>query len=590
MVSGLKKFLDVIREIYAILDRKDKRKSYLVLTDILICAILETASVGIIVPFMTAISTPNQMSDNKYMAAIMRIANLSTTQLIFALGFLIILFYLLKNIFMMFSSYIQNKFRFSLQKKLSVKMLNAYMRKPYQFFVDNNSSIVVRGIGSDVGCVKDALGTLFELITQLLTLVLIAVFLAWTDFSMAIGLFGISVICMYLLVNVLRKKISLLGHMQRDADAKVTKYTFEILEGVKEILAMRKQKKFVSMYDGAFDDKSKIEAKYATYIAFPTRVIESVFMSGIIVILYIRIMQGVDVASFVPQLAVFAVGGIKMLPAMASVSKAATAIIFQKPGVDEAYANIKELNDSAADFEEDKNKELQGQHFESLDINDIHWRFSTMDRDVIDGLSLKVNKGESIAIIGASGAGKTTLIDIILGLFSPQSGSIKVNGVDIRDCGNSWSNMLAYVQQSIFLTDDTLRNNIAFGMDEKDIDDDRVWAVLEQAQLKDFVTTLENGLDTIVGERGVKFSGGQRQRVAIARALYIGSDVIIFDEATAALDNETEKELIESIEALHGDKTLIIVAHRLSTVKNCDRIYEVQAGKAVERDKKDLFG
>ena len=592
MINGLKKFLEVIKEIYAILDYKDKRKSYLVLADILICAILETASVGIIVPFMTAISNPKQMESNKFLSKVMQILGISTVQLIFVLGFVIILFYLLKNAFMMLSSLLQNRFRFSLQKKLSVKMLNAYMRKPYQFFVDNNSSIVVRGIGSDVGCVKDALGTIFELVTQLLTLVLIAVFLAWTDFAMAIGLFGISVICMYLLVNVLRKKTSILGHMQRDADAKVTKYTFEILEGVKEILAMRKQKKFISMYDDAFDEKSKIEARYLTYISFPTRVIESVFMSGIIIILYIRIIQGVDVATFVPQLAVFAVGGIKMLPAMASVSKAATSIIFQKPGVDEAYANITELHDEHDQGESHDTKEikLSNEHFDSLEINDIHWRFSAMDRDVIDGLSLKVNKGESIAVIGASGAGKTTLIDIILGLFVPQSGTIKVNGVDIKECGNSWSKMLSYVQQSIFLTDDTLRNNIAFGADEEDIDDNKIWAAIEQAQLKDFVKTLDNGLDTIVGERGVKFSGGQRQRVAIARALYTGSDVIIFDEATAALDNETEKELIESIEALHGDKTLIIVAHRLSTVRNCDKIYEVKGGKAVECTKEELFG
>lgn len=588
MRRSIKKLIDIIKEIYGVLDKSDRRKSYFVLFDILLCAILETASVGIIVPFMTVISSPSKITSNKQLSFIISFFQLSQMQLIFLLGGLIVLFYIIKNLFLMYSSYLQNKFRFVLQKKLSVKMLNAYMRKPYQFFVDNNSSVVVRGIGSDVGCVKDALGTLFELVTQLLTLVLIALFLAYTDFSMAIGLFAISLVCMYLLVNVLRKRISALGRQQREADKKVTKYTFEILEGVKEILALRKQNKFINMYDKAFGEKSQIEAKYQTYISFPTRVIETVFMTGIIGILFIRISQGIEINDFVPQLAVFAVGAIKMLPAMASVSKAATAIIFQKPGVDEAYSNISELKNEKQEHELETLK-YEKTSFESLELNDIHWHFNGMDRDVIDGVSLEINRGESIAFIGASGAGKTTLIDIILGLFTPQSGQIKVNGIPISECPSMWSNMLAYVQQSIFLTDDTLRNNVAFGIDENEINDERIWEALEQAQLSDYVNGLDQKLDTIVGERGVKFSGGQRQRVAIARALYIGSDVIIFDEATAALDNETEKSLIESIEALHGEKTLIIVAHRLSTVKNCDRIYEIVGGKAVERDKKSLF-
>ena len=203
-------------------------------------------------------------------------------------------------------------------------------------------------------------------------------------------------------------------------------------------------------------------------------------------------------------------------------------------------------------------------------------------------MSLTINRGESVAFIGASGSGKTTLIDILLGLFTPQSGTVKVNGVNLQDCIDFWSHILAYVQQSIFLTDDTLRNNIAFGLKPEEIDDSRVWRAIEQAQLGDFVKTLDDGLDTIVGERGVKFSGGQRQRVAIARALYFETQVIVFDEATAALDNETGKSLMESIDALHGDKTLIIVAHRLSTVRNCDRIYEVSKGKLIERTKNEL--
>lgn len=586
MIKDITKFLEVIREIFAILDCTDKRKAVVVLADILMCAILETLGVGIIIPFFTALSKPEKIMEYPFVGYITGVMGGSMIQLIMAMSFFIVIFYVLKNAFLMWSAYFQNTFRFKLQKKLSVKMLNAYMAKQYQFFVDNNSSVVIRGIGGDVGCVKDALGTLFDLITQVLTLLMIAFFLACTDFMMSIGLLGISLICMYLLVVVLRKRTSALGRDQRLADETVTKYTFEILEGIKEILALRKEDKFVSTYEDAFSKKGKIEAKYITVMTFPNRIIETVFMSGIILILYVRLLQGMDLSDFIPQLAVFAVGGIKMLPAMSTVSRSATQIIFQKPGVDEAYANITSL---PAEIRTRRPDEEPISEFESMKLDDIHWRYNNMNSDVLNGVSLDIKKGESIAFIGASGSGKTTLVDVILGLFKPQKGQISVNGIDINKCSNSWSKMLSYVQQSIFLTDDSLRNNIAFGLDEADIDDDKVWKALEQAQLSDYVKGLDDGLDTIVGERGVKFSGGQRQRVAIARALYFGTQVIIFDEATAALDNETEKALMESIDALHGEKTLIIVAHRLSTVKNCDRVYEVKEGMLVERDKGSLI-
>lgn len=208
----------------------------------------------------------------------------------------------------------------------------------------------------------------------------------------------------------------------------------------------------------------------------------------------------------------------------------------------------------------------------------------------MDGLNLKIKKGNSIGLIGASGAGKTTLADLILALYTPQNGSICMDGIDIKVLGEEWHRITGYIPQTVYLSDTSIRKNVAFGIKESEIDDDKVWKALEMAQLKDFVEDLEDGLDTRVGEWGVKFSGGQRQRIAIARALYNDPDILIMDEATAALDNETEKAVMESIELLQGLKTLIIVAHRLTTVKKCDKIYEIVGGKAVLRAKKEIFG
>ena len=206
---------------------------------------------------------------------------------------------------------------------------------------------------------------------------------------------------------------------------------------------------------------------------------------------------------------------------------------------------------------------------------------------MISGVSLRVEKGQSVAFIGPSGSGKTTMSDIILSLLKPQKGAILMDGIDIEDLGEEWSKIIGYVPQSVYIVDDTIKHNIAFGEDS--IDEEQVWRALEIAQLDDFVKSLPEGINTVVGERGVRFSGGQRQRLAIARALYRNPEILILDEATAALDNETEKEVMKAIEALQGYKTMIIVAHRLTTIRNCDKIYEIKNGEAVERQKRDVL-
>ena len=219
-----------------------------------------------------------------------------------------------------------------------------------------------------------------------------------------------------------------------------------------------------------------------------------------------------------------------------------------------------------------------------VEVKNISWRYPNSDVYVLKDLDLTVHKGEAIGFIGSSGAGKTTLSDMILGLFKPLMGGIYVDGIDIYTIPMQWAHVVGYVPQAVYLTDDTIRNNIAFGEEEQDIEDDKIWFALEQAQFKTFVQQLPNGLDTIVGERGIRFSGGQKQRLAIARALYYDPDIVILDEATSALDNETEKAVMESIDALQKSKTLIIVAHRLTTLRNCDKVFEIKDGKAFEVD------
>lgn len=583
-MKSLRKFKELVSEVLYILDSKDKKVAILIVLDIGICAILETLGVGVIIPLVSAVSNPEMMSKNTLVQQICDLLNITKYEhFIVFLGVIIIAFYIAKSIFLIVSSYWQNLFRFNLQKKLSVKMLKAYMSRPYQFFVETNSSEVMRGIGGDVGCVKDALEVIFNLMTQGLTVIMLIAFLFCTDFLMAFVFAVVSFICIYILVYILKKKTSSLGVAQRDAEMSVTKYSYEMLDGIKQIYASRKQKEFIDTYDAAFEKKSAINIKYSTILASPHRIIECAFMMGLSIIIIVRIMIGIDLTNFVPQLAAFAMAGVKILPSMSVVSNAVPQLIFQKPGVDEAYSNIRKLNEMEIEHKKERQEGICSP-FKKLEVCDVTMRYSGMENNVLNGVSVSVSAGESIAFIGASGSGKTTLIDMILGLYEPIAGKILVNGIELNKCEKDWGNMIAYVQQNVFMMDDTIRANIAFGVHPRDIDDEKIWEALRIAQLDDFVKGLDKQLDTIVGEKGVRFSGGQRQRVAIARAMYFDPQVIILDEATAALDINTEAEFMKAVDSMHGEKTIIIVAHRLSTIQNCDRVYEVKDGKLISSD------
>lgn len=272
-------------------------------------------------------------------------------------------------------------------------------------------------------------------------------------------------------------------------------------------------------------------------------------------------------------------------------------MVFYRPTLEEAFVNI-----TAAREYENELTEYQKLHGgvdeahmgevsfkKQVVVKNVRFKYKKAKEPVLQNISLTITKGESIALIGASGAGKTTMADVMLGLLHPESGTVEMDGIDIFSMPKHWAKIIGYVPQMVFLTDDTIRNNVSFGLTRDEIDDDRIWHALEQAQLADFVRKLPKQLDTIVGERGIKFSGGQRQRIAIARALYNEPEILVLDEATSALDNETETAVMEAIDALQGQKTLIIVAHRLTTIRNCDKIYEICDGHAIERAKEEIF-
>ncbi len=598
MVHNFSALARIIGQINYILDRNQKKACIWVFLCMILSSCLELIGVSAIYPFLQMMLSPAEMKSRWYIRwAYYFVPDISDKEVLLLLGVFIILIYILKNIFLIMSAYVQHSFASKFQRVVSVKMLSAYLKRPYQFFLNTNSSEIIRGIGSDVSGVYQILLNLFTLMAETLTVIVLGGFLVAADKLMAIGAMLLAFLCLLAIVMGFKEKMKRAGEKAREAARLKGQYGYQAVTGIKEITVLDRRDNFIEQYNRAALLEQKAYIVNGVINACPDRILEGVCIGGIIGIVCIRIANGINLATFIPVLGTFAMAAFKILPSISKISTRINSIVYYQTSLRGAYENLskaneyeKELQKYMLDETEDGQDEINTIKFENdLVINSITWRYMKSKDNVLEETSVIIRKGQSVAFVGMSGAGKSTLADIIMGLLKPQSGSVLMDGVDIFRIPHQWAKIIGYVPQAVFLIDDTVRNNVAFGLREDEIQDGRVWNALQQAQIKDFVENLPHGLDTIVGERGVKFSGGQRQRIAIARALYENPDILVLDEATSALDNETETAVMEAIETLQGSKTLIIVAHRLTTIRNCDVIYEIEDGKAILRDKKEIL-
>lgn len=598
MKQNIQAFGRIIGQLNYLLDRKQKRESIRVFVCMLLESALELLGVSAIYPFLQMMMIPTEIKEKWYVKWIYFLnPGISTRMALLSLGLIIILIYVVKNAFMIFFAYIRSTFSTKFQRDLSVKMLSSYLKHPYQFFLDTNSGEIMRGIHNDVMGAYQTLVNFFTLITECLTVIVLGIFLFMSDPFMTTAAMTLAFMCLLVTIMGFKNRVKRAGQRSREAAGLKYQYGYQSVNGIKEIMVLDRKENFVEQYREAASLEQKALVVNEVIGACPDRILEGVCIGGIIGIVCVRIASGIELNSFIPVLGIFAMAAFKILPNISKIVIRINAIVYAQGNLQGAYQNLKEANE----YEEELKKyvlpmkdsgmeNLMDIRFSSeLKIDNVVWKYANTKENILEKIELTVKKGESIALIGASGAGKTTLADIIMGLLKPQAGTIYMDGIDIFTIPHQWAKIIGYVPQSVFLIDDTVRRNVAFGLKEKQISDDKVWEALRQAQLKEFVEALPYGLDTIVGERGVKFSGGQRQRIAIARALYENPDILVLDEATSALDNDTETAVMESIDMLQGCKTLIIVAHRLSTVRNCDHIYEVRDGKAVLRDKTEVL-
>lgn len=596
MVYYFRNIQDIWGKLLYILTKQQKKYSIALIILTFISAVFETLGVSIIIPLVSAMLSPAQLLQNIYIEQCMDIFGMKTSnQMIFLLSMGVVCIYIVKNIFLTGVSYFRTKYASKVQRELSVKMMSSYLKREYSYFLNINTSNLLRGIKTDVEGVYQVIYQGFRLTAEGITVLCICIFVLRTDFFLALSVMAVIAVCLGVVFFLFRAQMRKFGHMYRESSAGVSKHSYQAFQGIKEIIVMHRQNYFINKYENVYIDMQKANVRQVVAVESPAYIIEGICVTGLILMVCIRITGVTDATVLIPQLAAFAMAAFRILPSLGRISSAFNQLIYYCPSVNATYNNLYEVNQ----FRQDKHygeRELQRQNnnvrytfTDKIELKNVCWHYQNANEDILHELNLTIRKGESIAFIGTSGAGKTTLADVILGLLHPQKGIVAMDGININDIKEEWCKIVGYVPQAVFLTDDTIRNNIAFGIDEAVIDDKLVWAALEQSQMSDYVHGLPNGLDTIVGERGVRFSGGQRQRIAISRALYFNPDILVLDEATAALDTETETAVMDSIEALQGHKTLIIVAHRLTTVKKCDVIYEIKNGKAIKRGKEDIF-
>lgn len=597
-MKDIRTLFSMLGQLKYIMSAQQRRKTMYLFGVILLGSLFEMLGVSIILPFIQSILTPEEVVKKWYVAPIINFFNIRDPySIIICCGIAIIVLYLIKNVYLLIAAYAQSKFKCGFQKDMSVHLLKAYMNRPYTYFLKTNSAEIMRGINTDVVGSFEIIHVGFKLLAEFLSVLLISLFIIYMDPFMAIGIIVLAGISFLAITFGFKQKLSEIGKQQRKANAKRMKYAYEAVTGFKEIKVMQRADFFVDEYNHAYEEQRTIDIRFETINAAPERIIETVCIAGLIIVICIRLGLGVDAETFIPKLSVFAMAAFRILPSISRMAGYLNSLVFYRPALEGVYQELREVEkyqDYLLKYRSDNSivsgKESLKESFDSqLEVKNISWHYENSKLNVLEQLSLTISKGESVAFIGVSGAGKTTLADSILGLLQPQKGEILVDGIDIFTIPKEWSEIIGYVPQSVFLTDDTLKANISFGIPEKDIQIDKIWKALEQAQLKEFVENLPDGLETIVGERGIKFSGGQRQRVAIARALYYNPDILVLDEATSALDNDTEFAVMGAIDALQGEKTLIIVAHRLSTIKKCDKIYQVKEGKAQIVNKDRFF-
>jgi len=580
------------RKIKSILSFQEQRKGFVLLFLMILAMILETASIGVIIPFMQVISDPEVLNSNSLMLNLLNYLNLDNDSLIVFSAAVLFLVFLIKNIFLSFIAWYRIRFMANLRMNLSNRLFDLYLFQPYTFHLNHNSGQLIQNISNEVPIFTGRLLTpLANLVGEILVLVGIILLLFLIE---PLGTFVIAIILgiiSILIISYTRNHVSRWGSERQFHDGKRIQHLQQGLGGIKDVMFLGRELYFLNKYKTHSKSSTSPDIKQTFLQEIPRFWFEMLAISGIGIMIIIASLRGSEISTILSTLAVFAAAAFRLMPSVTRILAAVQSLRYSLPILDVLHdvftskdlansktSNIEYINDAFKEFSD------------LVALKNVTYKYSNSTKPSLIDVSIEIKIGECIGIIGASGSGKSTLVDVLLGLLTPDKGTVIVDGKNINLDRQQWQTQIGYVPQSIFLTDDSLRANIAFGISKDEIDEKLIDNAIELAQLRDLVNSMPEGLETFVGERGVRLSGGQRQRIGIARALYLNPKVLVFDEATSSLDNDTENQIMKTVHSLHKDKTIIIIAHRLSTVKDCNRLYKLSFGKIIEEgSSKDLL-
>lgn len=577
----------MLKKLKYVLSGKDKLHLLFLFLLVMIGSMLELLGVSIFMPFIEIITDTNKIYENYWLYFFYTKLSFDNATIFLAIVAVFIIFiYIIKNFFLVLEKNAIYKFSYNLQHRLAKKMMLSYMYEPYTFHLGKNVAELTRGLQTDTDNFAKVIIHFIELVMELFVCASLGVYLFIISKAITIitlTIVGISAIS-YVLIT--KERLHRLGQKNQKYNSDIIQYVNQSMGGIKEIKVLGREEYFIKKFSDTFKDNGRCLRIIRLASVLPKYFIEAACMTGLLSSVIVEIYYGQDnLSEFIPKLAVFATAAFRLMPSVGRINEHTAALNSNIPSIDLVYNDLKEIenlhiNENIKDDSWKLTKEVK--------ISNLSYKYPDSEKEVLNGLSMTISCGQTIALIGGSGAGKTTLADIILGLLTPQKGIVEADGMDVFKNLNTWQKEIGYIPQAIYLSDDTILNNIAFGIDEKQIDMNAIVEATKKAQIYDFIQSLPNGFNTMVGDRGARLSGGQRQRIGIARALYHDPEVLILDEATSALDNETESAVMEAIDGLHGQKTIIIIAHRLTTIRNADVIYEIGDGKATIKNKEDV--
>ena len=576
--------IKILKKLNKLLDGKQKRKMVVIIFLMLIGGILESLSISVVIPVMKVLLDPESVVTNKYMAAVYNGLHLtSTMQFTSIMMIALILAFVLKNLFLFLQNVVQLRFVYTNQFATSRRMMINFMKRPYEYYLNADTSVIQRMITSDVNNMYGLILSLLQLTSEIVVFTCLVIVLVMVDATMVLTIAGLLIVILIVIKVVLKPIMMKAGQDNQDYYSGLYKWIEESVMGIKEIKVANKEQYFIKEYAKCGYGYVDAVQKYNIFNATPRLLIETICIAGLVGYMLVVMLNGATLDGMIPQLSVFGLAAMRLLPSANRINNYTTSISYFEPFFMGVSDNLQEeIHDDNVTY--DVEAYMQKKNVEKLPVkkeivlSDITYKYPNTDVKIFDHAGMTIPVGAAVGIVGTSGAGKTTIVDILLGLLELESGAILADGVDVSGHYEEWLKNIGYIPQTIFMVDSTIRKNVAFGYADENIDDERVWAVLKEAQLDEFVRGLPEGLDTGIGERGIRISGGQRQRIGIARALFEDPEVLVLDEATSALDNDTEAAIMESINRLHGKKTLIIIAHRLQTIEKCDMVFRVENG------------